>query len=85
MGGSKQIGYTEKLKSFYKEVKEGPALNSHLGILQSLSSSKLYILLSRTLMGGFWQHGDSQVAKFNQEFLAIRRAISLNETFVLFS
>ena len=39
------------------------ALNSHLGILQPTSSSKQYITLSRNLMEGFRQHGDSEVAK----------------------
>ena len=38
MGGSRQIGDTEKLKSFHLDVKEAPALNSHLGILQTSST-----------------------------------------------
>ena len=37
-------------------------LNSHLGILQPTSSFKPYILLSRNLMEGFRQHGDSEIA-----------------------
>ena len=63
MGGSRQIDYTEKLKSLHKNVKEGQTLNSHLGILQPTTSSKPYILLSRNLMEGFLHHGDSEMAK----------------------
>ena len=53
MGGSKQIGYTEKLNLFHLDVKEGPALNSHLGIPQLISSSELYNLFSINLKVGF--------------------------------
>ena len=39
------------------------ALNSHFGILQPISSSKPYILLSRNIMEGFMQHRGSETAK----------------------
>ena len=42
MGGSRQIGYTEKLKSFHLDVKEGPAINSHHETLQT-TPSKPYV------------------------------------------
>ena len=46
----------EMLKSFHFDVKEGPALNSHLGILQTSSSSKPCVLLSRNTMRGTRQN-----------------------------
>ena len=39
--------------------KDDHALHNHLGILQPTSSSKLYVLLSRNLIKGFLEHGDS--------------------------
>ena len=43
------MGYTEKLKPFHLDVKEGPALSCHHEILQT-TSSKPCVLLSRNLM-----------------------------------
>ena len=43
LGGSRQIGYTEKLKSFHLDVKEGQAINSHHETLQT-TPSKPYVL-----------------------------------------
>ena len=43
----RQNGEPELLKSFHSDIKDGHALNSHLGILQVISSSKPYGLLSR--------------------------------------
>ena len=43
----RQNGEPELLKSFHSDIKDGHALNSHLGILQVISSSKPYVLLSR--------------------------------------
>ena len=51
------------LKSFHSDIKDGHPLNSHLGILQPTSSFQPSILLSRNLMEGFIQHGDSETAK----------------------
>ena len=42
-----QNGEPELLKSFHSDIKDGHALKSHLGILQAISSSKPYVLLSR--------------------------------------
>ena len=50
-----------KLKSSRLHIKDCLALNSHLGILQPTPSSKPYITLSRNLMEGFRQHGDSEI------------------------
>ena len=42
-----QTGQPDFLKSVHSDIKDGHALNSHLGFLQAISSSKPYILLSR--------------------------------------
>ena len=44
--------YSEMLKSFHLDIKEGHGLNSHLEILQTTSSNP-YFLLSRKLIGVF--------------------------------
>ena len=61
-GCLRQNTYSEHLKSPYSHIKDDHALNSHLGILQPTSTFKPYILLSRNLMAGFLQHGDSEIA-----------------------
>ena len=43
-------------------MKDCIALFSHLGILQTSSSSKPNIILRRNLVEGFRQHGDSEIA-----------------------
>ena len=53
----------KQLKSSHFHIKDCLALNNYFGILQPTSSSKPYILLSRNLMEGFRQHGDSETAK----------------------
>ena len=50
-------------KSSHSHIKDDHALNNHLGILQPTSSSKPYFLLSRNLMEGFREHGDSEIAE----------------------
>ena len=50
-------------KSSHSHIKDDHALNNHLGILQPTTSSKLYALLSRNLMEGFREHGDSELAE----------------------
>ena len=59
---SRQNGDPDMLKSFHSDIKDGHPLNSHLRILQP-TSFKRFILLSRNLMEGFRQHGDSEIAK----------------------
>ena len=43
----RQNGDPDLLKLFHSDIKHGHALNSHLWILQTISSSKPYVLLSR--------------------------------------
>ena len=42
-----QTGEPELVKSLHSDIKDAHALNSHLGILQAIFSSKPYVLLSR--------------------------------------
>ena len=43
---SRQNGEPELLKSFHSDIKDSHSLNSHLGILQTVSSSNPYVFLS---------------------------------------
>ena len=56
-GSGKKIDF-EMLLSFHSDTKDDHAVNSLLGIFQK-TSSNTYFLLSRNLMGGIMQHGDS--------------------------
>ena len=68
---------TQKLlKSAHALIKDGHALNSYLGILQPISSSKPYILLSRNLMEGFLQHEDSEIAKSSHSHIQDSHALN---------
>ena len=48
-------------KSFYSDIKDGQELNNNLDILQTTSSSKPYVLLSRNLIGCVKPKGDSEM------------------------
>ena len=56
-----QTGDSEKLKSVHLGIKDGHAINSHLEILQTSSSFKPYVFLSRNYMGSSRTHGDSEL------------------------
>ena len=79
MGCLRQLRDSEYLKSPYSHIKDDHALNSYLGILQPTSSFKPYILLSRNLMEGFRQHGDSEIAIIIP--FAYKRLPSAKQTF----
>ena len=55
---TRQHGGSEWIKSFYSDIKDGQELNNNLDILQTTSSSKPYVLLSRNLIGCVKPKGD---------------------------
>ena len=57
--------------------------NSHLGILQPISSSKSNIPLSRNLMEGFMQHRGSETAKIIPIALHIKDCLALNSHLII--
>ena len=48
-------------KLFYSDIKDGQELNNNIDNLQTTSSSKPYVLMSRNLIGCVKPKGDSQM------------------------